>query len=90
VVYKSATTAIPAPINAPSSDKPVGAAPAVVVNPPLAADATLEPPDATVEASDVATEPASLVAVENAPPAPEVIVLATPVATDPAPDVTTV
>ena len=90
VIYRKATTANPAPISAPSTETPTppGAA-AVDVAALLAPDTTLDALDATLAAS--------LVAVENAPPAPDVIVLATPLAPDvivvktpPAPDVTTV
>lgn len=63
---------------------PVGAAPPAAAV--LAALATLEAPEAKL----VATDATSLVAVENAPPAPDLIVDATPVPTEPASLVTTV
>lgn len=85
VFYNNATTAKPAPTKAPCRLIPaVGSTPAALV----AADTTLEPPDATVEATPVATLAAPDVIVEKTPPAPDVTVEATPVATEAAPDVT--
>lgn len=86
--HSNTTRANPAPTKAPWALTPFGtAAPVAAV---LAALATLDAPEAKVLARLVATDAASLVAVENAPPAPDVIVYAIPEPTDPALLVTTV
>jgi len=50
----------------------------------LAPETRLDPSDATVEATPVATETAPLVIVETTPPAPDVTIVAREVATLPA------